>query len=457
MATLGIDGLASGLDTTGIINQLISLERQPVTRLQQRISRNDAAISSLTKFSSAMKKIEDLAKKLTAPRATFMPVNATSSDASVAATASSGAATGSVEFTVDALAQTHRLVSSGKTASLSDVVATTNSTVRITVDGTDFDVDTGDGTLSTLITNINATSGLEVSAQAVNTGSGYKLQLNGTESGAASVFTVDTTNLDPAFATSMDLLQQGQDAQITMGKGTAGEYTVTSASNTFAGVLDNLSFTVSKADPSTTVTISVTQDQDALVQDVKALVDEVNSLLKGLDEATFAGKDGRQGSLSNDPTMRGLRTQLLNAMTFAVGDSYYGSAGLIGINSTREGRLEFNESTFKTALEERPADVIGMFRSDDTAAPGLAQRLQTLAADATRFGTGTFDTAIESRKTGNSATQTQIDAMEIRIELRRKSLQRQFASLETALSSTKAQGDWLASQLPALNANWARN
>ena len=118
MATFAIDGLSSGLDTTGIINQLISLERAPAVRLEQRISQNTRAVSALNNLSIRFDSLLDLAKGLTGDAETFVPVIASSSSDAVAATASEGAAEGSFSFVVDSLAATHRVVSDGTTSAL---------------------------------------------------------------------------------------------------------------------------------------------------------------------------------------------------------------------------------------------------------------------------------------------------------------------------------------------------
>ncbi len=457
-SSFGIDGLASGLDTTGIINQLMALERAPVTRMEQRIKENDAAKKSLQAFSTAMDSIETMAKGLSGAAATFMPVKASSSAASVVATASAGASTGTFSFTVDALAGTHRLASKGSVAATTDTVATASSTVRITIDGTDHDIDTGDGSLGALIENINSTTGLGVKAQAINTGSGYKLQLAARESGAAASFTFDTTNMDTAFASGgtagdpMLVLTQGTDASITLGDG-PGKFSITSASNTFAGAIDGLTFTVTEADPTKSIQVSVNADADSLVSKAKAFTEAINKLLMDFDQALNSGKDDKKGSLANDPTVRSMRSQLLNAVTFGIGGTTFGSAGLIGIESTRTGGLTFNESTFRAKLASDPDGVREVFRTDDAGNPGIAQRVRTLAEAATKFNTGTFATAMESRTSRNTTLRDAIDRTDIRLELKRAALQRQFSGLEVALQKMNSQSDWLAGQLPALQAN----
>lgn len=449
MATFAVDGLASGLDTTSIINQLVSLERQPAVRLEGRIASNTRAITALNGLSTRFDSLLERAEELSVKASTFVPVIASSSHDSVIPTAEAGATKGSFSFTVDALAASHRLVSGGTTAAVGDVVATAGTTVRFTVGGTDYDVATGDGTLQTLITNINATAGLALNAQAVNTGNGLKLQIAATDSGAAGVFTMDPANLDAAFAAGMPVLTQGSDARITVGDG-PGAYQVVSGSNTFTDVIDGVTFTVTEANPFESITVSIDGDHDALVDRVQGFVDGVNDLLRTMDTHLNNGLEGPKGPLSGDSSIRSLRTDLLNAVTFAVGGTYFSSGGLIGVESTRDGTLSFDETAFRKALTERPADVVAIFRSDDAANPGIAQRVKALADGVTTFNTGLLDRLVDSREDANRGLQDAIDAIDLRVELRRTSLQRQFSALEVALSGMQAQQQWLSGALAGL-------
>lgn len=449
MATFAIDGLASGLDTTTIINQLVSLERAPATRLQSRITQNERGISALNSLSTRFDSLLELAKDLAVDAQSFVPVIASSSHDSVVATAEASAQLGSFTFAVDSLAATHRLVSGGTTAALTDTVATATSTVQITVDGTAYDVDTGDGSLQALIDNINATDGLNVSAQAVNTGSGLKLQLAATETGADGVFTIDTTNLDGTFAGGMPVLTQGADAQITVGD-QAGAYQITSSSNTFTDVVEGVSFTVTEADPAETITVSVEADPDTLVDQVSSFVEAVNGLLTQMDADLKNGLEGTPGALKGNSAVRSLRDNLLNAVTFAVSGSALGSAGLIGIESTREGGLSFDEDAFRDALADNPDQIVELFRSDDENAPGIAQRVESLAERATEFNTGLLDSAVDALEDANRGLKDDIDAIDLRVSLRRTTLERQFSALEVTLQGLQSQQQWLAGAIASM-------
>jgi flagellar hook-associated protein 2 len=83
-------------------------------------------------------------------------------------------------------------------------------------------------------------------------------------------------------------------------------------------------------------------------------------------------------------------------------------------------------------------------------APGLAQRLDSLVNEATNAVTGSITTAVTGRKKTMTRLDTQIADWDTRLALRKKTLQAQFTAMETALSKSKNQGNWLAGQISSL-------
>ena len=80
---------------------------------------------------------------------------------------------------------------------------------------------------------------------------------------------------------------------------------------------------------------------------------------------------------------------------------------------------------------------------------GLARVTQiTKAASDSR--TGTLTSAIAGRNSTISDMDDSIAAWDIRLELRRTSLQQTYTALETALSNMQSQGNWLAGQIAQL-------
>jgi flagellar hook-associated protein 2 len=86
----------------------------------------------------------------------------------------------------------------------------------------------------------------------------------------------------------------------------------------------------------------------------------------------------------------------------------------------------------------------------DTSVEGFAHALDGLLAPVVNAG-GTIDETIKIQDARKKSITDQIRRMEDAIARKQEMLKRQFAAMETALSSSQAQGNWLAGQINALN------
>lgn len=121
-----IDGLATGLDTTSIISQLMKLEAIPRDRLTSRMNLARSASTELDALRVAVAAIARRASEMKSP-ASWQPLQASSSHPSVTATASSGMQTGQLSFRVTQLATAHSMYSSTTVASLDAPIAASGS------------------------------------------------------------------------------------------------------------------------------------------------------------------------------------------------------------------------------------------------------------------------------------------------------------------------------------------
>ena len=64
MSTFAVDGLASGLDTTTIVNQLMQLEQQPQARLQKQLSTQTSVINDYQSISTRLRALDTATKAL---------------------------------------------------------------------------------------------------------------------------------------------------------------------------------------------------------------------------------------------------------------------------------------------------------------------------------------------------------------------------------------------------------
>ena len=105
-----VGGLASGLDTTSIISQLMSLERAPVRRFEQSQDELRSVDSSwsrvVSKLSSFRSSLDDVRK---AGSLATLTTASSSDESAVVVTDIDGGEPDSLSFTVEALATRHRV------------------------------------------------------------------------------------------------------------------------------------------------------------------------------------------------------------------------------------------------------------------------------------------------------------------------------------------------------------
>ena len=350
-----VDGLITGMDTTAVISQLMQLERQPMLRLQARRTQVQDVIAAYRSLNTKVDAIRAAAAELAAPTGWAAFTASSTSESVATATAGSSALPGSLEITVASVAKAHSIASSGAVSGTSTVVA--DGPLQITKGGVALDpIDVGDGTLASVVDAVNQ-AGVGVTATALQVADNqYKLVLTSTTTGAASTFTVDA-GLNSALGTMTSTVTQGADAQITIGDLTSEP--ISSATNTFTGVLPGVTLTVKGAG---TATISVARDGDALADKVQKLVDAANAALAEIGDATaYDSTTKKAGLLLGDSTVRRLQSAILNAVSDAVGGSRLGSAANAGLSLTRTGTLTFDSDAFLAEYAKDPNAVSALF------------------------------------------------------------------------------------------------
>ncbi|MCL5048104.1 MAG: flagellar filament capping protein FliD [Firmicutes bacterium] len=116
-------GIMSGLNTQQIISAYLQVAEQPLVDLQNQQSTINSQVSDYQTIQSQLQALQTAANALTSGAAFTGSVAASSSNTQVAsATVGNGASTGSVTFSVNQLATTDSMMSSGTVASTGDVV-----------------------------------------------------------------------------------------------------------------------------------------------------------------------------------------------------------------------------------------------------------------------------------------------------------------------------------------------
>ncbi len=434
-----ISGLASGLDTATIVNQLMQLEAAPQSRLKSKVSTEKSGLTALQGLNTKIAALQTRAAELAKPTA-WTSLTATSSNPAVRITAGDDAAPTTRSVTVTSVALSHQLGFAAP-AALTDAVTGASTDVRLDrFDGSPVTLAT-DGTLQGLVTAINDpanATGLHATAVKVADGQ-YQLLVESTPTGRTQDF--ELTAADGSALLGGATVRAGADARIDLGAGVS----VTSTTNTFTDVMPGITLTLGpEAKAGDVATLHVARDTTALATKLKELVDQVNILLTELDTATaYAATGARSGPLAGDATLRSVRDALVRSVYPGDGSSM----ASLGLQVNRSGKLELDSTQFTQAYAADPEGVAERFT---TTGDGFAARLATAAKQASDSRTGSVSSAVTGRKTGIDRLEDSIEAWDRRLELRRTSLERQYTALETALGQMNSQSSWLAGQLASL-------
>jgi flagellar hook-associated protein 2 len=464
--TFNVGGLASGLDTNSIIDQLMTIERQPKVRLQQRQAIEQARQNALRDIQTRLSNLKSAADALRDPTIWTDTQTVESSDTSrLTATRVTGAAAGAYDITITDLARAHQVTqgSALTAASADDVLhikVGSGSTIDVSIAGGD--------SLDAIASKINSTTDIPVYASVVNS----KLVLTSKTTGAANTISATSDGslaTDLGFATTLT----AQDAQYTV-----NGVSKTSASNTITDAIVGLSLTLkAKTTTAVTVTVGAPGADAAKIQDkVKAFVDQYNSTIdfirSKLTEQKVANPttddERAKGILNSDPGL----TSLLSNLRQSVSDTVSGRPGdasllaQVGLSTGATtgggttnpdaiaGKLSLDATKLSTMLSTRFADTKALFTNITGSydSEGLTQRLDRVLDPQVAASTGILAGRIASEQSMIDSFKSDQSAMDVRLAEREKQLRAQFTALETALSQLQSQNSYLSGQFAKLSA-----
>lgn len=435
---LSIDGLSSGLDTTSLINSLMTIEAAPQNLIKNKAAAVQSGIAALQSLNSSLASLATSASKLTQPKALDLYA-ATSSSTKVTASVGAGASAGSLDFTVSKLAEAQVSVSEKATA-------WPYTTMTITSGGKSVTVTPASTSMDDVVSAVNA-AGAGVMASKVALGGGeYRLQFTSTATGTAGAFSIEKSD---GTALALTSVKEPQNAEIKLWAGITGlEQTVTSSTNKFENALNGVSLLVSEASD-TPVRVTVSKDNAQITKAASDLIGGVSAVLAQITiKSTVVASTDASGApitsggvFTGDSTIRAVSTNILSAASQPVDGK---SPAEYGITLTKTGTMEFDAAKFGAALEKSPTATMA-------AVATIAGRVANAAKQASDPTTGLISTKIIGQQSTAKDYATQIENWDDRLAIRRATLQQTYSALEVALSGMKAQSAWLSSQLAGLS------
>ncbi len=452
-------GISSGLDFRALVDQIMTLERRPAVRMQGAVDANTKRREALDKYREALTALQTAADALKTGAA-FDAYSTTTSGqdstgrALVGAAASAGAAPGSYQVEVLALARAQKTTAG---------VGQPSATAALNLAGS-FTLTRGDGTaagtvelaagdsLTAVRDKINALNAgatpSGVQATILSAGpADQRLVLTATKPGAAAGFALADAGGGVLGALGLDaggaappLTKAAADASFVV-----DGVPMTRGTNSVGDAVPGVTLTLSAAEPGRTATVTVERLASAGSEAAQGFVDAYNTVAAFVKAQSAVAADGKAPPLRGDPLLRGTQTAMATQLLGAAAGGAEGLAtlGAAGISLQRDGTLALDAAKFKAAAGGR----LGELRTL------LADRMAAVAAPAVALtqASGLIDSRGQSLDMASGRLTSRIADVDARLEKKRAALIQQFTKFEGAIGRLKSIGDAMSAQFAGLN------
>lgn len=324
-----VGGLASGLDTTSIINGLIQIEQQRVTRAEKKKEDIELKLSTFNDLKTKLTEFYTQAKEMEKTTA-FNVFSSTSSDEAVATiTGDSGATSGNYDVKVLGLASSLKVASKSYASSNTSLAMTGSfslsvsaaalkadpsvSTVQVDITSTD--------TLKDIANKINRTKGSGATASVVSMGTNdYRLMITAVDEGSKA-FTMEHVSGQGVLSNGLDMLQEATPASAR------------------ESIRSDFDFRLAAGGPATAATSFY-----SLFNSIGS-----SSAITAGDSLTIAGTkaDGTAAAGSFTIPAAGSATDNIQSLLTAV-ETAYGGAAAVGVSLNASGEIIVTDKTLGT-------------------------------------------------------------------------------------------------------------
>jgi flagellar hook-associated protein 2 len=379
--TLSAAGVGSGLDVNSIVTQLMTVENQPLTALDQKTASFQTKISAYGSLSAALSQFQSSLSALKQP-ATFGALTAQSSDTSTVSTSiGTGAVAGTYSVQVTQLAQAAKLASAGFAAT-TDTAGTGTLTFQtgtfaagvFTPAGTSgaktVTIAAGNQTVAGIRDAVNA-AGIGITATIVNDGSasGNHLVFTSTASGAANSLKVTVADADGSNANTTGLSALAFDPAAVVGSGrnmtqqvaaqdaklVIDGIPISKPSNVTTDAIEGVTINAVALTTGTGTTLTVAADASGATKAVQAFVSAYNALnttLRGLTKYDPTTKTA--STLTGDSTVRTIQSRFSAILGSSVPGLAVGSTmntlSQAGITMKTDGSLALDSTKLTAAV-----------------------------------------------------------------------------------------------------------
>ncbi|MFT4577489.1 MAG: flagellar hook-associated protein 2 [Nitrospinales bacterium] len=436
MAQNAIFGINSNLDTGGIIDNLIKLQRQPIDIVEAKRALEDAKLLSfrdlkdrLQDFKSVVNTLNTESRFLTTT-GVFSNNNSNDNNDVANLATSTTATSGTFSLVVNNLARETKLLSSGFAETSSAIgIGTLSITVGTTV--TELTIDSSNNSLDGVRLAIN-NSGANVQANFINDGSDtnpVKLVISGSQTGVDNAVSVSASNTLFGFGQTSSIsfteTQAAQNASFNL-DGVA----VSKASNVVTDVIGGTTLTLESAGSGV---ITLSPDEDAIKEKVQNYVDGYNEIILHLSsELALVESTGETGVLFANFTIQNLQQTLRETVSDEVVgiDGSFNFLSQIGVRTQTDGTISIDDGALSTAIASDIGNVTQLFSSsgstsdssvtfvgftDNTEPGGYQVRVSDGVVQLATSGTSTFVDAVGNGNFFAGAPGTAAEGLNFRV------------------------------------------
>ena len=446
---LALSGLASGVDTSGIVEKLMQIERQGRTRLTTKQSQITARESGIKDVQAKLTALKTAATALSDAATWTSQQTVESSDSARIGAVMLGATAGAGGTTVNVTA----LASAAQHAYDYDPAA--GATIALMRGGSQVgsSVTIAAGTsIKDAAAKINAAN-LDVSATVVNDNGVDTLVFAAKSTGAASAFSI--SGLNASANTRWE--RAGSDADYTVGSDPTVRH---SASNVVENAIPGVKLTF-KSTTTSPVTVTVGSpglNTDTVKQKIQDYVDAYNNLITTVNgkvtEKTVAKDDQKyvsdatKGMLFGDTGLTGLVSKLRSLTVADDPLNAWDSLGDLGITTGKAGTTSADSKLGKLAIDTtKLTDLLG---TNPDQVKSLLANVSKQIGDFVDGQSDVLDGRVDSAETELKGLNDQLRRTDDMLKAKQSRLEAQFAAMETALSQAQSQQSWLSGQLAAL-------
>ncbi|WP_218313867.1 flagellar filament capping protein FliD [Halomonas sp. 18071143] len=453
MATITSLGVGSGLDLTGLLDQLQAAERGKLVPITRQKEQQQAKISAFGQLQTSLNGFQDALAKINDPKL-YQSLSANVRGDAIKATTTASALPGSYRVEVSQLATSGTLASNRITGEKNAALDLQGATaIRLNFGGANS-VDIAiapNSSLEAIRNAINAHKDAGVNATIINDGEGYRLALSSKATGAeASIegFSFVDTSQDPAatvagpFSEDADTKRSGENAALTV-NGIA----ISSAKNQIEGAIQGVTLNLAELSiaEGETATSTITVERDTLKQReaINDFVKAFNDLKGTIAKLTsFTGDSETAGELLGDSTVRTIESRLRSVLTGGVEGGELGTLNQLGITLQRDGKLSDLVANNPQALSD--------FFAGDKKENGLAGKLST-TIDQMLSNNGVVKLAISGAENRIKSLGERFERMEKSIEGTIARYRTQFSQLDAMIAQMNSMSSYLTQQFDALD------